>query len=325
MMVEKMDNIKVSVIVPVYNGEEYIQTSISSIINQEFSENYEIIVVDDGSDDNSLDIAQELLSKSDIPYKLVYQRNSGVSVARNNGIEVSRGDYLVFVDSDDYVLTNHLSELYNGKTDFTLTQMAKEGSKSIVNSISYPEVPISAHDLIKMELQMIIPEFSFCQLIYKADLIKDNNLKFDSKAVYGEDTEFALKALSYGESVAVGEEITYLYIQRNDSATSKSGLKRFNFIETLENLSKFYRSGGQNELADLVITSRIPRAIFGNMNYFFYHGYDFDEVMSKMDDLDLFSKLSKFKGDSKFKFKIRLFLLNPKLYYKMWKKFKNTI
>ena len=304
-----MDNIKVSVIVPVYNGEEYIQTSISSIINQEFSENYEIIVVDDGSDDNSLDIAQELLSKSDIPYKLVHQRNSGVSVARNNGIEVSRGDYLVFVDSDD----------------FTLTQMAKEGSKSTVNSISYPELPISAHDLIKMELQMIIPEFSFCQLIYKADLIKDNNLKFDSKAVYGEDTEFALKALSYGESVAVGEEITYLYIQRNDSATSKSGLKRFNFIETLENLSKFYKSGGQNELADLVITSRIPRAIFGNMNYFFYHGYDFDEVMSKMDDLDLFSKLSKFKGDSKFKFKIRLFLLNPKLYYKMWKKFKNTI
>lgn len=325
MMVGKMDNIKVSVIVPVYNGEEYIQTSISSIINQEFSENYEIIVVDDGSDDDSLDIAHELLSKSDIPYKLVHQRNSGVSVARNNGIEVSRGDYLVFVDSDDYVLTNHLSELYNGKTDFTLTQMAKEGSKSIVNSISYPEVPISAHDLIKMELQMIIPEFSFCQLIYKADLIKDNNLKFDSKAVYGEDTEFALKALSYGESVAVGEEITYLYIQRNDSAISKSGLKRFNFIETLENLSKFYKSGGQNELADLVITSRIPRAIFGNMNYFFYHGYDFDEVMSKMDDLDLFSKLSKFKGDSKFKFKIRLFLLNPKLYYKMWKKFKNTI
>ena len=71
-----MDNIKVSVIVPVYNGEEYIQTSISSIINQEFSENYEIIVVDDGSDDDSLDIAQELLSKSDIPYKFVHQRNN---------------------------------------------------------------------------------------------------------------------------------------------------------------------------------------------------------------------------------------------------------
>lgn len=320
-----MDNIKVSVIVPVYNDEEYIQTSISSIMNQEFSETYEIIVVDDGSTDNSLDIAQELLSKAAIPYKLVHQRNSGVSVARNHGIEVSRGDYLVFVDSDDYILTNHLSELYNGKTDFTLTQMAKEGVKSAVNSINYPELPLSAHDLIKMELQMMIPEFSFCQLMYKADLIKDNSLKFDSKAVYGEDTEFALKALSYGKSVAIGEEITYLYIQRKDSATSKAGLNRFNFIETLEKLSEFYKSRGQNELANLVITSRIPRAIFGNMNYFFYHNYDFDEVISKMEDLDLFSKLSRFKGDSKFKFKIKLFLLNPKLYYKMWKKFKNTI
>lgn len=317
-----MDNIKVSVIVPVYNNEEYISTSLSSIINQDFTKPYEIIVVDDGSTDNSLDIAQNLLSKTDIPYKLIHQRNSGVSVARNHGIEVSRGDYLVFVDGDDYILTNHLSELYNGKTDFTLIQMAKEGTKSTFNC---QNSLISAVDLIKMELQMLIPDFSFCQLIYKSDLIKNNNLKFDSKAIYGEDTEFALKALSYGESVAVSKEITYFYIQRVGSATSKAGLKRFNFIETLENLSKFYKSEGQDELASLIITSRIPKAIFGNMNYFFYHNYDFNEIMVKMNELDLFYKLSNFEGDFKFKLKIKLFLLNPKFYYKMWKKFKNTI
>ena len=317
-----MDNIKVSVIIPVYNNSEYISTSLSSLINQDFDELYEIIVVDDGSTDNSLDIAQELLSKSNIPYKLLHQRNSGVSTARNHGIEVSRGEYLVFVDSDDYVLTNHLSELYNGKTDFTLTQMTKKGAES---SFNCHDNLITAKDLIKMELQMLIPEFSFCQLIYKSDLIKNNNLKFDSKAVYGEDTEFALKALSYGESVAISQEITYFYIQREDSATSKAGLKRFNFIETLENLSKFYKSQGHDALANLIITSRIPKAIFGNMNYFFYHNYDFNEVIAKMKELDLFSKLSKFEGDFKFKLKIKLFLLNPKVYYKMWKKFKNTI
>ena len=150
-----MDDIKVSVIVPVYNGAEYIRTSISSIINQEFSENYEIIVIDDGSTDDSLDIAYELLSKADIPYKLVHQRNSGVSIARNHGIEVARGDYVVFVDSDDYILTNHLSELYNPKTDFSLTQMAKNDSKSTIKSINYPEIPLSTKDLIKMELQIV--------------------------------------------------------------------------------------------------------------------------------------------------------------------------
>ena len=61
------------------------------------------------------------------------------------------------------------------------------------------------------------------------------------------------------------------------------------------------------------------------MNYFFYNDYDFNEVINKMEELDLFTKLSKFKGEFKFKFKIKLFLLNPKAYYKMWKKLKNTI
>ena len=61
------------------------------------------------------------------------------------------------------------------------------------------------------------------------------------------------------------------------------------------------------------------------MNYFFYNNYDFDEVISKMKELDLLNKMSKFEGDKKFGYKIRLFLLNPKLYYKSWKKFKNSI
>ena len=61
------------------------------------------------------------------------------------------------------------------------------------------------------------------------------------------------------------------------------------------------------------------------MNYFFYNDYDFDEVLAKMEELDLLTKLSKYEGDSKFKFKIRAFLLNPKTYYKTWKRFKNSI
>ncbi len=61
------------------------------------------------------------------------------------------------------------------------------------------------------------------------------------------------------------------------------------------------------------------------MNFFFYNGYDFNEVTAKMDELNLFEKLSKYQGDSKFKLKIKLFLLNPKLYYKIWRKLKNSI
>lgn len=125
-----MDNIKVSVIVPVYNGAEYIGGTLDSIINQDFN-GFEVIVIDDGSTDNSLEIIEERLSKSAIAHEIVHQENSGVSSARNLGIEKAQGEYLVFVDSDDYITGNHLSELYNGETDFSLIQFIKKEGKKV--------------------------------------------------------------------------------------------------------------------------------------------------------------------------------------------------
>ena len=131
--------------------------------------------------------------------------------------------------------------------------------------------------------------------------------------------------MSYGDKIAISNEATYYYIQHSQSAVRTSQFRRFDVVEIFEELAVFYKKQGLNDLSQLVITSRIPRAIFGNMNYFFYNGYDFDEVIGKMKELDLFNKLSKFEGDSKFKLKIRLFLLNPKIYYNVWKRLKNSI
>ena len=120
-----MNKIKVSVIIPVYNCDEYIGATLKSVINQDF-DSYEIIVIDDGSTDNSLDIINDTLKDCEIPYKVVHQENGGVSVARNRGISISAGEYLVFVDADDYIRENHLSELYNENYDFSLIQFAKK-------------------------------------------------------------------------------------------------------------------------------------------------------------------------------------------------------
>ena len=322
-MVGKMDNIRVSVIVPVYNLSEYIGDTLDSIINQDFK-NFELIVVDDGSADDSLEIINDKLSKSGLDYSVIHQENMGVSKARNVGIEASKGEYLVFVDGDDYITPNHLFQLYNGRTDFSLTQLVKKEGNDLSKPHQYSSSEISCDDFIKKELNMEIP-FNFCQLMYKSSIIKDNDIRFDENAIYGEDTEFALKALAFGDSIAITNEVTYYYIQRQDSAIRTSDFKRFEIVGIFENLAQFYRGMGRNDLHDLILTSRIPKAIFGNMNYFFYNGYDFDEVMSRMRQLDLFEKLSRYRGDKKFEYKIRLFLLNPKLYYKMWKKFKNSI
>ena len=236
----------------------------------------------------------------------------------------TNGDYLVFVDGDDYISPNHLSSLYNGETDFSLTQLVKKEGNTVSNPHIFSQNCISTKEFIEMELKMQIP-FNFVQLMYKSDIIKGNSIKFSSDFVYGEDTYFALIALSYGEKIAISNETTYYYIQHQKSAIRTSEFRRFEIVTAFEQLADFYKKQGWDDLSDLIITSRIPKAIFGNMNYFFYNSYDVDEVIDKMKELDLFTKLSKFEGDNKFKLKIRLFLLNPKIYYKMWKRLKNSI
>lgn len=318
-----MDNIKVSVILPVFNEERYIKATLDSIINQNFND-YEVIVIDDGSSDDTLNIVEKTFEGLSLPHQIVHQENAGVSAARNKGISLSRGEYIVFVDGDDYILTNHLSQLYNEGYDFGLTQMVKKENDNFSNIHYYGFEEISTEDFIRLELEMKIP-FNFVQLSYKTDIIKKYNLKFREDVTYGEDTDFAIRALSYGNSIKISNEITYYYIQHQDSLISTSKLKRFDYIPVLEDLALFFKNQNRSDLAELIYTSRIPRAIFGNMNYFFYKDYDYDEVIKKMNDLDLFKKLSKFKGDKKFGLKIKLFLLNPKLYYILWKKFKNSI
>ena len=318
-----MDNIKVSVILPVFNEANYIKATLDSIINQNFN-GYEVIVVDDGSTDDTLNIVKKTLEGLSLPHQIIHQENSGVSSARNKGISLASGEYIVFVDGDDYILTNHLSQLYNEGIDFSLTQMVKKENDILSNIHYYEFEEISANDFIRMELEMKIP-FNFVQLSYKTDIIKKHNLKFREDVTYGEDTDFAIRALSHGNSIKISNEITYYYIQHQDSLISTSKLKRFDFIPVLEDLALFFKNQNRSDLAELIYTSRIPKAIFGNMNYFFYKDYDYDEVIKKMNELDLFKKLSKFKGDKKFGLKIKLFLLNPKLYYILWKKFKNSI
>lgn len=318
-----MDNIDVSVIVPVYNCEEYIGTTLDSIINQDFR-SFELIVIDDGSTDDSLEIINHKLSKSAISYNVIHQENSGVSSARNRGIDEAKGKYLVFVDADDYVTGNHLSELYNGKTDFSMIQFVKKDGDKLSTPHHFASELMFFDELIKKELNMEMP-FNFWQLMYKASIINDNNIRFNPNLVYGEDIDFALRALLYGNEVAISNEATYYYIQHSESAINTTEFRRFEVISIFEDLAEFYKSQGREDLANLIITSRIPKAIFGNMNYFFYNGYDFDEVLSKMKELDLLTKLSKYEGDGKFKSKIKLFLLSPKLYYKTWKRLKNSI
>lgn len=321
-------SVDVSVVLPVYNGSDYIVETLESILNQDF-ESYELVVVDDGSTDNSLEIIKNSLKNHDIKSKIIAQKNSGVGNARNVGLENSSGEYVIFVDDDDIIGSNHIACLFeNAKNnDGSFTEMLKitEDGEIINGQELYLAISdktrISSKDLIELELNMRIP-FSFCQIMYKKELIKE---KFNENHSYGEDTEFALKNLIHMNTLGICPKPTYFYRQRDNSATKKVDFKRFEVVEIFENLAGYYHMNNLDDLGELIKTNRIPKAIFGNLMYFFYHNYDYDRIIDEMNQRGLFSKLKNFKGESKFAFKTRLFLFSPKLYYRLWKRFKDGI
>ena len=122
----------ISFVVPCYNSEAYMEKCINSLIPG--GDDVEIIIINDGSKDRTGEIADRFASKYPSLIKVIHQENAGVSVARNHGIEVSEGEYLVFVDGDDYVLENHLSELYVEGYDFNLTRFAKKHDNELFKS-----------------------------------------------------------------------------------------------------------------------------------------------------------------------------------------------
>lgn len=337
----------ISIILPVYNSEKYIKNTLESIKKQTYT-NYELLIINDGSTDKSQEIINQTLENTEINYKIYTQKNQGVSAARNKGLENAKGDYIIFVDSDDTITENHLQSLKNAQekenTDFAFTQMIiKKDGKTLTKKDAYQTLEgkkqLTGYQLIKHELMMDVP-FRFCQIMYKKQTIENHNLRFTQNVTYGEDTEFALKSLLYAKTVAYTNTPTYHYLQNDTSSTSQSFTERFNFIQILEDLSKYYHDYKMpkeelldypylQEIIDLIENYRIPKAIFGNLMYLFYKDYPYTEAMKTMEKINYQERLRRFKPYSKkdliFLFKTQIFLINPKIYYKLWKTFKNTI
>ena len=342
-----MSEIKISVIVPTFNSSNTIERLMHSLSNQIFKD-FEIIFIDDSSSDDTVNTIRETLEDKNIRYQLhINESNRGPGYSRNRGLENARGDYIVFIDSDDAVREDHLSTLYNNIKDYDsvfikglkvdedgkLFDFKVDRFDSIIDLSRKNSNVIKAVDIINLELLMEIP-FSFVFLLYKKDKLLENNIRFNEEFRYAEDTEFAIRYLANCDEVKFADKYTYYYYQEEGSLRQSSSLKRFESVQLLDNLHSYFNGLSFedpifDELGDKLLHSRTPKFIFGNMNYFFYNDYDKDEVFKKMEELDLFAKLKGCKvfskRDWKFKLKVVLFSLSPDAYYKLWKRFKNRI
>ena len=241
---------KISIIIPVYNNEKYIEECINSVINQTY-QNWELILIDDGSNDSSLSLCEKY--KNDIRVKIIQQKNSGVSVARNNGIKEATGKYITFIDSDDFVENDYCSLLISFMRDdvsmvvLGLKKLKLDGTEMILPH----RLESRYYSFFELEGKIIddgtasgFTLHSPCSILYRKEVIEKNSLIFNSNIKYNEDGLFnTLYFVSAKKSVYINYNIApYTYRENCYSATHTidllSNIYENNRMLVEENLSK---------------------------------------------------------------------------------------
>lgn len=212
---------KISIIVPVYNSEKYLEKCISSLIYQTYK-NLEIILVNDGSTDKSKDVINKFFKK-DSRIKVINKKNSGVSDTRNIGINASSGDYLLFVDSDDYIDPEYVEksvqyiELNN--LDYLKCSYI-ELVGSIENRISYYNSRIFTKEEIIHEISISDNFSSIGGVFVNKNIIINNNIVFNNKYKHGEDLLFNYNCIIKSNKVGYLNKCNYYYVKNNDSVSN---------------------------------------------------------------------------------------------------------
>ena len=222
---------KISIIIPVYNAEKYIEKCLYSIKKQTYS-NYEIIIVDDGSKDNSLKMCKKFKNENkNIILKIFTQKNEGPSSARNRGIANAKGDYITFVDSDDYLEENLLEALLNCcKKDTMIRSNYKTFKNNKIFNNKTERGKILVGDFIE---KILANSFPGCVwgCLFETKIIK--KMKFSSELHFMEDTLFLVEYLNNIKYVKFVEANYYYCLSNNNSITLSSdnilnNIKSFN-------------------------------------------------------------------------------------------------
>ncbi len=219
---------KVSVIVPVYNVEKYLKRCLDSLINQTLSD-IDIICINDGSKDSSLQILEQYAQK-DSRIVIYNQENSGLSVARNTGLEHASGEYIGFVDSDDWVDLDFYEKLYNSaknnNADIAVADFIREHPNKKPKRLKLKEEKIYTTPEDKFMICKVHREGCVWNKIYRTEFIKSINLKFVPKMYY-EDRDFTIRSLYFSKKLVTTPNTYYRYFVNPKSIVNK----RRNYIQ----------------------------------------------------------------------------------------------
>lgn len=216
----------ISIIVPVYNVSRYLDNCLSSIARQSYLD-WECVLIDDGSKDQSREICDQWTLK-DSRFKVIHQQNQGVSAARNNGIKASTGEYLCFIDSDDWVDSGYLQHLYDHirDADIAVSGLVQEydehsGAKTMPSKTQFfPLESCSILDFVELNRNFLL--YGPVQKLYRRDIIIKYDIHFPVDCAYGEDLQFNYAYLEHVKKIAQVAVCDYHYrIIGNGTLSSK--------------------------------------------------------------------------------------------------------
>ena len=229
---------KVSIIVPIYNVEMYIEKCLETLVNQTLKD-IEIILVNGGSKDSSAEIAKKYLEK--YPEKIIYleKENGGLSDSRNYELPHAKGEYIAFLDSDDYVEENMYEEMY---------ELAKKEDSDMVQCNFYWEYPDKNKKKIgelkqysnKKEMLVKTRVEAWNKLIKREILVKNPEIRFPKGLRY-EDVEFTYKLIPYVEKISILNKPFIHYIQRGNSISNTQNERTKEIFDVLDNVIKYYK------------------------------------------------------------------------------------
>lgn len=233
--------IHISVIIPVYNGEKYIAACIETLLRQTMETGYELIFIDDGSKDKTLEIIRSY-AKQDSRIRFFSQENKGVSAARNSGINNSRGEWIVFVDVDDEIAPKYLQDISwetreNPSTSvFVYARHYVEKDSKTIDTTKFTRKELICSLLTEEPIKELGTDFLLFAVwnrVYKKSFLQDNNIAFVEGLRWGEDLIFQCRIYQCAEEIRFVYRGYYRYVQNNDSTIHRS---RKDDIETIKKI-----------------------------------------------------------------------------------------
>lgn len=268
-----MYNSKISIVIPVYNTEKYVERCVRSVMNQTYK-NLEIICVDDGSDDHSGEILDKLANE-DNRIVVIHKENEGVSAARNQALFCATGDYIAFVDSDDYVdscmYEKMIFKMENSDADIiSCGYYMDHGEKvsAVENMKSVPEETMPVREFLiymyERDVYKGVAGYLWTRIVKRNVIFQDKDtpqILFDPEYGGADDIVFVAELTIACEKIAYLNEKLYYYFQREGSIVhdDEKQIRTLNWVKSYEKIIEIYKCYASNEILDMIIRMYVYR------------------------------------------------------------------